>query len=1022
MTIFKSRIGLASLTLLIVLFNSLGALAQSRTITGTVVDSEDGSSLPGATIMIEGSTVGTVTDIDGRFSLEASSENVLVISFIGYASTTTKVGTQSDFQIKLDVSIEALDEIVVVGYGTQQKKVSTGSISKITAQNLDGYKVASVSGALDGQVSGVIVSQSSGQPGAGKSILIRGISTNGDNSPLYVIDGMSVTGIDNINPDDIESIDVLKDAASCAIYGSRAANGVVIITTKKGSKGNSKISYEAFTSVSNPWKLPEMLDSEEYIELTREKFANANQTASIDALGFPNAGGAANNTDWMDVIFDQATVTNHRLTAQFEGAYLSMEYWDQNGVVGGDKSNYKRYAIRFNSAKDINDYVSISQNMYINRTENQNIGTNNAFGTVIADAFAYDPLTAVYDETAQYGFAQSQWVQKEYVNPLSRLFLSGNDGHADQIVGNVHLKVEPIEGISFHSDLGMDYTWSNFRSFTPDYAYTPAFFNVNNGVSMGYNFGQSLQFENFLSFDKRFGDHNVNVIAGTTYLARENTYAGGSTLNIPDAVKFNDQFQYIDAGQDTSDLAYGGAGVDYRMISYFGRLQYDFAGKYLFSATIRRDGSSKFGLNNRFGVFPSFSAGWVISDEGFFTSSVVSFVKLRGSWGVNGSDRIGDLAYASRIVSAFTYPLGQDQVLVRGSSFNTLPNPNLKWEESVQFDLGLELKFLDDKLSAEVDYYVKTTKDLLGSERVPGLTGVLDLPLSNLGEIQNKGIEASVSYRHSIGKLNFRTSVNYTHFKNTVVAVPGTTEFITGWNWPVRNVAITRMTENQPVGHFVGLKTDGIFQNQAEVFAHISSQGETLQPNAKPGDLRFVDVNDDGVINNDDLTNIGSPWPKHIVGLNFSADYMGVDFSMVLSTQMGQDLYRTYERSDIPYTNYQSFWSDRWTEANPSNDLPRLVANDPNGNQRPSDFYVEDGSFLRLRNLQVGYSIPVNILEKVKLSAVRIYFSANNLFTVTNYRGFDPEIGTSGWILDTGIDKGYYPSNKTFGGGIKITM
>lgn len=1011
-----------SLVMALLLFGFWG-FAQDRTLSGTVTDANDGTTLPGATIMEKGTTNGTITDMDGNYTLKLTGSNpVITISFVGFETREVEVGEQTTIDVSLDMAMDELSEVVVIGYGTQKKKVATGSISKVKAENLEGYKVPSVQSALDGQVSGVIVNETSGQPGSGKSILIRGISTNGDNSPLYIVDGLTVSSIDNINPSDIESIDVLKDAASTAIYGARAANGVIIISTKQGT-GEGSITYEGFTSYANPWKKPEMLNANQYVELIREKFSNSGQTAQLDNRGFPTTGEGAVDTDWMDEIFDQSTMVNHRLSATMNNSYLSLEYWDQNGVIGGEKSNYKRYAIRINSTKDINDLISIGQNLYLNRTENQNLGTNNAFGTLVADAFAYDPLTEVYDADAEYGFAQSEWVQKEYINPLSRLFLADNDGHADQIQGNAYVKIKPIEGLTISSDLGVDFSWYNYRSFRPDYNYHAAFNNPNNSIAQGYGFGQRLQFENYVNYQKDFGLHSINAVVGTTNISQEFETAGGSTINIPDAVKFNDQFQYIDAAPtDTIDLAFGSAAVDYRLVSYYGRLIYDYNDKYLFSATLRRDGSSRFGANNRWGIFPSFSLGWVVSDEAFFPTSPISFLKVRGSWGVNGSDRIGDLRYASRIENAFSYTLGMSPALNQGSTLATIPNPNLKWEESVQLDVGVELKLFNDQLSTEFDYYIKTTRDLLGTEVIPGYVGATNFPISNLGEIQNKGFEASISYRQRIGELNFRSTLNYTTFKNTTVEIPGTTEFINGWSWPVRNTAITRMTEGQPVGHFVGYKTLGIFQDETEVFGHISNEGDVLQPDAQPGDLIFDDINGDGAINSDDLTSIGSPWPDHIFGLNLSADYKGFDINILFSTQIGHDIYRTYERSDVPFSNMQSFWMDRWTESNPSTEYPRLVLNDNNGNQNPSDFYVEDGSFLRLRNLQIGYNLPSSLLDALRLKSLRIYFSANNLLTLTGYKGFDPEIGTDGWILNTGIDKGYYPSNKTLGGGIRISM
>jgi len=1013
-------------SLAILLLSSTQIHAQQIKVSGTVTD-ETGMTLVGVNVIIKSTDpqvqVGTITDFDGYYELELrSSTDTLRFSYTGYTSVDVFVQSRSVIDMTMTTSAELLDEIVVVGYGVQSKRVATGAVSKVSSEDMEGIKFQDVQSILDGQVAGLIVNESSGQPGAATSLLIRGISTNGDNSPLYIVDGMQVGGISNIAPGDIESVDVLKDAASTAIYGARAANGVVIITTKKGGEGPGSITYDGFASSSQPWKLPEMLNASQYINLTREKFKNGGQLGALDILGFPNEGDTDVNTDWMDVIFNPATVQNHRLTMSGENSFIALEYWNQDGVVGGDKSNYKRYAARINLSKQLNDIFKVGENLSITRVENNSIGVNNAFGTVIADAFAYDPITDVYDDNAQYGFAQSKWVQKEYINPLSRLFISENDGHSDQIIGNIYLDITPIKYLTFRTDLGLDYTWSRHRNFTPDYNFHSAFVNVENDVSQGSYFGQSIQWENYFKYDRSFGSHNVDLVLGMSYRNSNSEWSGGSSQSIPDGYKFDPNWQYVDAGQDSTDLAYGRGAVEYSLISYFGRVLYDYQGKYLFSATLRRDGSSNFGTNNRWGWFPSFSAGWVLSREDFFNSGFVSFLKVRGSWGINGNDRIRPLSYASTIENVFTYAFGRDQLLYTGAALATPPNPNIKWEESDQIDIGVEARFLEGKLTAEVDVYQKRTKDLLMEQFIPGYIGATNNPISNLGEIKNTGIEAALSYRWDVGDFSLTTGLNYTTFKNEVVKVAGDLGYLQGYSWPVRNTAITRMTEGFPVGHFVGYKTDGIFQSQNEIFDHINNEGDLLQPKAEPGDIRFVDVTNDGIINSDDITDIGSPWPSHIIGLSLNTKYKGFDVAMMFTAQVGKDVYRTYERSDVTYTNYQTFWLDRWTEENPGGTYPRLVSNDPNNNQRPSDFYVEDASFLRLRNLQIGYSLPSRMLEKIKLQELRIYFSANNLFTVTGYNGFDPNIGTNGWILDTGIDKGYYPSNRTLGGGIKITM
>ncbi len=1014
-----------SFTFLLSLLLACPFFAQS-TLKGKVTDASNGEALIGATILVVGTDKGTATDLDGSFTIEnVALPATLQLSYTGFKTEEVLVETDAFLDITLGTDSETLDEVLVIGYGKQEKRVATGSISKISAEDMEGYVVSDVTSTLEGQVAGLIVNESSGQPGASKTLLIRGISTNGDNSPLFIVDGLQVGNIDNINTGDVESVDVLKDAASCAIYGARAANGVVIITTKKGkNESGGQITYEGSIVNSRPWRTPSMLNAADYVMITREKFANSNETEALNALGFPNVGdNLDNNTDWMDVIFEPANVVNHRLSANIKNAFLSLDYWDQNGVIGGEKSNYKRYAARINSTKEINDYITIGENAYFNRVESQNIGVNNAFGTVLIDAFAYDPLTGIENPDRDYGFEQSQWVQKEYVNPLSRLFLSNGSGHGDQIQANVFLEIKPIKNVRFRSDAGIETGWWQFRDFVPDYHYHDAFFNLNNDVAQGYGNYQSLQFENYINYNNSFAQiHNLDVVIGASYRSSESIQAGGSSQSIPDAVKFNPNWQYLDAGQDSTDLSWGSASVDYRLISYFGRLQYDFDKKYLFTATLRRDGSSNFGTNNRWGLFPSFSAGWVISKEHFFTFRPISFLKLRASWGLNGSDRIGALSYASTIENVFTYAFGQDPVLFTGAALATPPNPNVKWEESEQYDIGLEVELLEGKWTIDADVYQKTTRDLLMAETIPGYIGATNNPISNLGEIRNQGFELGIGHRYRQKDFTLSAHLSYTTFTNEVLKVAGEAGFINGWSWPVRNTPITRMTEGYPVGHFVGYQTDGIFQSQDEIFRHINSQGDLLQEDAVPGDIRFVDTNGDGVINTDDITHIGSPWPDHVLGLTLNMKYKGFDIGFIFAAQIGHDIFRTYERSDVTYTNYQDFWLDRWTPENPGSKYPRLASNDRNLNQRPSDFYLEDGTFFRMKNLQIGYTLPTDLIEHLKMKELRIYFSANNLFTFTDYQGFDPDIGSNGWILDTGIDKGFYPSNKTLGGGLKVTF
>jgi len=1000
--------------------------AQTGTIKGTVIDAESGEAIFGATITVVGANSGAITNENGEFSIVGQKVPVeLLVNYVGYLDKTVTVNSFDIVRIGINEDVSQFDEYVVVGYGRQKKKVATGSVVKIESKQIEGIALPDVSSTMEGQLAGVIVNESSGQPGASKTLLIRGVSTNGDNTPLFIVDGVQVGNIDNINPSDVESIDVLKDAASSAIYGARAANGVVIITTKKGTGDSTgTFTYSVSYLNSRPWKLPQMLNAEDYVMLTREKYENGGQAFALDRLGFPEVGDPLDvNTNWMDEIFNPATMVNHRVTASLKNSYLSFDYWDQDGVIGGEKSNYRRYAFRANSTKKLKDYLTIGNSLYINRSENNNIGTNDAFGGAQIDAFAYDPITPVFDPAAQFGFAQSQWVQKEYVNPLSRLYLINRDGKFDQVIGNIYLQVEPIEGLTVKTDLGVDANWWDFRTFTPAFNLHPTAMNETNDVSQGSGNFQGLQWENTVNYHKEIRErHNIDFLVGTTYREAKFRQVGGSTSNIPTDAELDPNFHYLDAGQDTLDLAYGAASVDYFLISTFGRIIYDFDEKYLVTATLRRDGSSNFGENNRFGLFPSASVGWVVNKEDFFHSDLISFMKIRASWGVNGSDRISPLSYVTRVQNAFTYSFGNEPVLYTGTALAGPPNPNVKWEESEQIDIGVEMTLLNNKITIEADYYQKSTKDLLMAQNIPGYIGATNNPISNLGEIRNRGIEAAVSYRTTFRGFKINTSVNYTHFKNKVITVAGDVGYLNGWSWPVRNTPITRMTEGHAVGHFVGYEADGIFQTQDEIDNHVNGDGELLQPSAKPGDIKFLDTNGDGEINSDDIGNIGSPWPKHIFGMSLNVEFKGIYISSVFNSQIGHQIYRTYERSDITFGNYQTFWLDRWTEENPSNELPRLTSVDLNNNQRPSSFYVEDGSFVRLRNLQIGWNVPEKWLKKAKVESLKIYVTGTNLFTLTNYRGFDPDIGTNGWILDTGIDKGFYPNNRSFGGGLNITF
>ncbi len=1016
--------------LFILLVNLPMALSQDIKISGKVTSGSD--ELPGVNIIIKGTTIGTVTDKEGNYAISVTdTSTVLIYSFVGFATQEIKVGYLQAINVVLEYDFLQLSEMVVIGYGEQKKSVSTGAIASVGKEKLEGLNFRSAEQTLVGQVSGVYVAPSSGQPGSAQTIVIRGVGTNGNNNPLYVVDGMVTDDISHINPSDIESMEVLKDAASTAIYGARGANGVIILTTQKGASDKVSLEYTGFVSSAKPWRLPTMMNSDQYVKAINEKFSNTNPP-SVPVTGFPQPGDSYINTNWMEEVVSSATTINHNLSLSKLGEtghyFFSIGYWNQEGVIGEDKSNFKRYTARINSKSIINKFLLIGENLSFIHSEQKTIPENNAFGSVLVDAFNTDPLTPIHTDynDSTYGFFISPFVGKEYVNPFARLFITNNFSRTDRVQGNVFAEISPIKDLKLRSDFGIDYQYGYNRTFTPTYYFRSDFNNVNNMASQGFSSEFTWRWENYVSYSKEINGHNINIVVGLSAREKNGDFAGGSRQNIPNSQQFNQNWWYINAGVDTTDQNYGSALVREAIQSYFGRVLYNFNEKYLVTASIRRDGSSKFGLNNRFGIFPSFSAGWVLSEENFFNFPFINFAKLRASWGINGNDRIGNLAYTSIVSNnRYTYQFGKpgNETQYFGEAPVAISNPNIKWEESVQWDIGLELDFLDGKLSTDIDFYKKRTQDLLMRGVIPGLVGN-NAPILNTGEIINKGLEVSINYNDNWNGLRFSGGLNFSTNNNEVTQVAGDGEnpFIEGYSWPVKNFTITRMTLGQPISHFRGYKTDGVFASQNEVFAYINNDGDPIQPGAQAGDIKFVDVNGDGEITEEDITTIGKPWADVILGVNLNLGYRGFDLRMLINANIGHEVYKVYERQDVVYNNYQDTWLDRWSETNPTGKYPRLVLNDVNKNQRPSDFYVEDASFVRIRVLQVGYNLSSKILKKLLLQKLRVYVSFDNLLTLTKYTGFDPEIGSTGWILDTGIDKGFYPQNKSIGAGINISF
>lgn len=1001
------------------------ATAQ-KAVTGTVVDAESGEELIGATVMETGTTNGIITDFDGKFSLSISGDS-LTVTYIGFEAKTVGVGARTDLTIELEPDLEQLEEVVVIGYGEQSKKVATASISKVSGKEIEGFGVPNVANTLQGQVSGVVFKSPSGRPGAGIDIVIRGPGTSGNSSPLVIIDGMLFDGtgiLNTINPSDIESVNVLKDGASTAIYGTRGANGVIIVTTKKGTEIGT-IDYSFSKGVQHAWKVPEVLNAQQYKELLTEKYENSG-VAPPEALTNPVC--ATCDTDWVGDLFETGTVENHNFSygrssknGSFRGSFSRFK---NEGIIAPEKSNYERSTVRLNGEQKVNSYAKFGTNLTYINTKFQTIEENNSFGGPIPAALVYDPLTPVYDKNGQFGFAQSLLVRKEYINPLSSIYLDNDKNQGHEIYGNAFLELDLIKHFTFKSDFAVQKAFIGWEGWTPSYEplHADNGGNLLNDVWIGSSEFERWKWENTIRYKRQFNKHKVEALAG--YSAQRDNGRGlsASGQNLPED-RFTENWRFVGEAPDSLERANNWVNTTYSVVSAFGRAIYSYDDKYLLTVIMRRDGTSRFGAKKRHGIFPSFSLGWVVTSEDFWSLQQVSFLKLRASYGENGNDRIPENQFRSLITGGPNYQFGKgdNQEVYFGLTTPNAANPFLHWETSKHLDIGIEGGLFNDMVSFEVDYFRKVTSGLLLAGKPPTYLGT-GPAIENVSEFLNSGIELTLGYSKQIGDVDFNSNLNVSTLKNEVTKLDGEdNSFFNGFTWPVRNVAISRMEEGQPVGYFRGYKTDGIFRSEAEVFQHIGPDGNPLQPDASPGDLKFIDQNGDGKLTDDDMGYIGKPWADLTVGLQLNASWKGFALSTVWFASVGSELYRVYERQDVTNNNYQTTWLDRYHETkNPNGAYPRLVSNDVNRNSRPSDFYVESGDFLRLKNVQLSYTVPSQIVGKAKIKNLRIFVSVDNLLTVTGYTGYDPEIG--GGILSSGIDQGFYPLPRTITGGFSIQL
>ncbi len=1018
-------------------FAGISIYAQNYEIKGTVSD-VSGTPLPGVSIVVKNTTRGASTDFDGKFTLSnVQKGEVLVFSYVGFSTQEVVVNNSNSLNVILAENAESLDEVVVIGYGTQKKSVVTGAISSVKAADLEDLPVERVEQALQGRVSGVVIAADAGQPGSSSTVRVRGITTFGNNNPLWVIDGVIVDsgGIGFLNQSDIQSIEVLKDAASLAIYGARSAAGVILITTKKGKQGKMSVNYTGFAGVSGPAKRLSLLNATEYGAIMNEK-----SVADGGPIIFPNLSTLGVGTDWQDVIFnDGAMRVSHEVNVSggndVSKFYASFGLSDQEGIVMSDVSQFNRKNIRLNSTHKISDFLKVGQTLGYAHKKSMGIGTNSEYGGPLSSAINLDPITPVVitdpviansapystnpvfrdDNGNPYGI--SDLVGQEMTNPLADVQrIMGNYGWSDDLVGNAFAEITPIEGLVFKSSLSGKLSYWGDEGFTPAYYLQSSSINKINRLTRSRSKGFGWNLENTAIYSKDINEHNFSILLGQgVYI--DDISSGISTVysNQPVNTREEASFGFF---TDPDDIQ-GGTwnGVEHRVTSLFSRLTYNYGEKYLFTGIVRRDGSSRFGANYKFGVFPSFSAGWVPSKEAFWpVNNVVNQVKLRGGYGVTGSDAIGNFKYLALIGGGRNYTFGEPGTINIGYSPDAPDNPDLKWEETTQTNIGIEARLFNN-LDLTFDYYIKETVGILQDVDIPGYVGATGRPAGNVADMKNTGLELELGYRKSFGAFNFRANGNVSYLKNEVTYVGENKSFIGGGAAFQSMGEVTRTQVGQSVNAFYGFQTNGIFQNANDVTSYVNTAGTPIQPDAVPGDFKWTDVDGDGVITDDDRTFLGTPLPKYTFGLTLNLDYNGFDLMVFTQGVAGNKIFQGLRRLDVANANHQSSVMSRWTGEGTSNDYPRLTNIDLNGNfGKFSDFYLEKGDYLRFKTIQIGYTLPTSAIDKIGASKLRLYVTGENLLTLTDYTGFDPEIG--GNVM--GIDKGYYPQARSFMLGLNL--
>lgn len=1054
--------------MLLALLVSMASFAQDFSgILGTVID-ENGDPVIGATVVEKAQPQNaTITNIDGQFAIKVAEGTTLVFSYVGYQTVEVKAKNQMSVTLKEDAQV--LNDVVVIGYGVQKKSVVTAAISKVTGDDLNLTRPSRIEDALKGKVSGVQITQASGQPGSASKFTIRGSGSVNNSDPLYIVDGMAVEGgISYLNPVDIASVEILKDAASAAIYGARAANGVVLVTTKSGTSGKTTINYDVSYGWQNPWKKKAVLNAQQYMTIMNEAQVNDGNVPRYSADYM--AAFQGNGTDWQDEVFNyNAPVQQHQVSVSGGNDkmnyFLSLGYFDQEGIVGGDydRSNYNRWSLRSNSNYTVfeaNDRTFLNKlkvgvNVGYSRAKSSGITTNTEYGSILGSALTFSPLQPVYlsDEEGKALLAEQPYAItkngrvfslpptgfQELTNPVATLNQPAHGyNNEDKFVASFYAELDVLPGLKFKSSYGADLAFWGYDGYgMQDYRGTMAHTDQS-WVSSSMNRGFRWQVENVLTYQKTFAEkHNLTVVLGQS--ANRYTYRNlsGNDYQLLDTDPLKANIDYAIADRSEERVSGGTGGYDKASLaSYFGRLDYNFDERYMIQFTLRRDGSSVFGTNNKWATFPAVSLGWNVLNEPYLQKvkpSWFNVMKIRASWGQNGNASIGNFLYMSLMDGGENYYFGgsynpqsqtNDGTMVYGSSPGRVANPDVKWETSEQIDLGVDLRFFDSRLSFSFDYFKKKTKDMLAYMPVPTYIGQSS-PMGNLGKMENWGYEFEFGWKDHVKDFSYYFNGNISILKNKMVDLgneSGETDYEGAGAGGVGTYVHAKNGDVWP--YFYGLKTNGLFQNWDEVNSYTNANGGLIQPNAHPGDVRFVDVDGDGSIGSGDRTKIGKGAPDVTFGFTLGAEWKGFDFNAAFQGTLGNDVFDFAQRGDVPAMNRPSWIMDRWHGEGTSNKIPRMTSANPNGNWQSSDLFIKNGSYMRLKTIQLGYTLPQNLTRVASIQRLRFYVSAENLLTITGYDGFDPELGGGDGASATamGVDKGIYPQSRTIYVGANITF